>query len=155
MACPAFKQKKLIIMKYFFLTVLFVFLSNQIFANEIDSNGIVCENAIQKSKRSPPKNIVYYFNDNNVYGIKVIKQRSPIELSKFLISQYSYDDKEIKWEGENASKIMKYYASVNRNNFILNLKFFYTSGSKVKNNTEASFYCKWSSWEEIKSFLIH
>ena len=142
-------------MKYIFLTVLFVFLSNQIFANEIDSNGIICENAIQKSKRAPSKNIVYYFNDNNVYGIKVIKQRSPIELSKFLISQYSYDDKEIKWEGENASKVMKYYASVNRNNFILNLKFFYTSGSKVKNNTEVNFYCKWMPWSQIKNTLIN
>ena len=141
-------------MKYFFLTVLFVFFSNQIFANEIDSHGIVCDNAIQKSKRAPPKNIVYYFNDNNVYGIKVIKQRSPIELSKFLISQYSYDDKEIKWEGENASKVMKYYASVNRNNFTLNLKFFYTSGSKAKHNTEVNFYCKWIPWSQIKESLI-
>jgi len=142
-------------MKFLVLIILIFFSQNYIMANEIDSNGIFCENAIQKSKRAPPKNIVYYFNNNNVYGIKVIKQRSPIELSKFLISQYSYDDKEIKWEGENASKVMKYYASVNRNNFILNLKFFYTSGSKVKNNTEVNFYCKWMPWSQIKNTLIN
>ena len=93
-------------------------------------------------------------NDNNVYGIKVIKQRSPIEISKFLISKYSHDDKEIKWEGENLSKVMKYYASINRNNFTLNLKFFYTTGSKAKNNTEVNFYCKWMPWSQIKESLI-
>jgi hypothetical protein len=140
-------------MKYFLIILIF-FLSNQLSANGIDSNGLVCEKAIKKSKRAPAKNIVYYFEDNNVYGIKVIKQRSPIELNKFLISKYSYNDKEIKWEGQNASKVMKYYASVNRNNFVLNLKFFYTTGSKAKNNTEVSFYCNWLPWKEIKNSLI-
>ena len=141
-------------MKFFFLIVFIFFLSNQVSSNEIDSNGIVCENAVQKSKRAPAKNLIYYFNDNNVYGIKVIKQRSPIEISKFLISKYSHDDKEIKWEGENSSKVMKYYASINRNNFTLNLKFFYTTGSKAKNNTEVNFYCKWMPWSQIKESLI-
>lgn len=141
-------------MKIFFLTIFIFFLSNQCSSNEIDSNGIVCENAVQKSKRAPAKNLIYYFNDNNVYGIKVIKQRSPIEISKFLISKYSHDDKEIKWEGENSSKVMKYYASINRNNFTLNLKFFYTTGSKAKNNTEVNFYCKWMPWSQIKESLI-
>ena len=141
-------------MKFFFLIVFIFFLSNQSSSNEIDSNGIVCENSVQKSKRAPAKNLIYYFNDNNVYDIKVIKQRSPIELSKFLISKYSYDDNEIKWEGENSSKVMKYYASVNRNNFTLNLKFFYTSGSKAKHNTEVNFYCKWIPWSQIKESLI-
>lgn len=141
-------------MKFFFLIVFIFFLSNQGSSNEIDSNGIVCENAVQKSKRAPAKNLIYYFNDNNVYGIKVIKQRSPIEISKFLISKYSHDDKEIKWEGENSSKVMKYYASINRNNFTLNLKFFYTTGSKAKNNTEVNFYCKWMPWSQIKESLI-
>ena len=141
-------------MKFFFLIVFIFFISNQGSSNEIDSNGIVCENAVQKSKRAPAKNLIYYFNDNNVYGIKVIKQRSPIEISKFLISKYSYDDKEIKWEGENSSKVMKYYASINRNNFTLNLKFFYTTGSKAKNNTEVNFYCKWMPWSQIKESLI-
>ena len=141
-------------MKFFFLTVFILLLSNQSSSNEIDSNGIVCENAVQKSKRAPAKNLIYYFNDNNVYGIKVIKQRSPIEISKFLISKYSHDDKEIKWEGENSSKVMKYYASINRNNFTLNLKFFYTTGSKAKNNTEVNFYCKWMPWSQIKESLI-
>ena len=142
-------------MKFFFLIVFIFFLSNQGSSNEIDSNGIVCENAVQKSKRAPAKNLIYYFNDNNVYGIKVIKQRSPIEISKFLISKYSYDDKEIKWEGENSSKVMKYYASINRNNFTLNLKFFYTTGSKAKNNTEVNFYCKWMSWSQIRESLTN
>ena len=141
-------------MKFFFLIVFIFFLSNQGSSNEIDSNGIVCENAVQKSKRAPAKNLIYYFNDNNVYGIKVIKQRSPIEISKFLISKYSHDDKKIKWEGENSSKVMKYYASINRNNFTLNLKFFYTTGSKAKNNTEVNFYCKWMPWSQIKESLI-
>ena len=141
-------------MKFFFLIVFIFFLSNQSSSNEIDSNGIVCENAVQKSKRAPAKNLIYYFNDNNVYGIKVIKHRSPIEISKFLISKYSHDDKEIKWEGENSSKVMKYYASINRNNFTLNLKFFYTTGSKAKNNTEVNFYCKWMPWSQIKESLI-
>ncbi|MAC40622.1 MAG: hypothetical protein CMJ05_02370 [Pelagibacterales bacterium] len=141
-------------MKFIFLTIFIFFLSNQSSSNEIDSNGIVCENAVQKSKRAPAKNLIYYFNDNNVYGIKVIKQRSPIEISKFLISKYSHDDKEIKWEGENSSKVMKYYASINRNNFTLNLKFFYTTGSKAKNNTEVNFYCKWMPWSQIKESLI-
>ena len=141
-------------MKFFFLTVFILLLSNQSSSNEIDSNGIVCENAVQKSKRAPAKNLIYYFNDNNVYGIKVIKQRSPIEISKFLISKYSHDDKVIKWEGENSSKVMKYYASINRNNFTLNLKFFYTTGSKAKNNTEVNFYCKWMPWSQIKESLI-
>ena len=140
-------------MKYFLIILIF-FLSNQLSANGIDSNGLVCEKAIKKSKRAPAKNIVYYFEDNNVYGIKVIKQRSPIELNKFLISKYSYNDKEIKWEGQNATKVMKYYASVNRNNFVLNLKFFYTTGSKAKNNTEVNFYCKWMPWSQIKESLI-
>ena len=141
-------------MKFFFLIVFIFFLSNQSSSNEIDSNGIVCENAVQKSNRAPAKDLIYYFNDNNVYGIKVIKQRSPIEISKFLISKYSHDDKEIKWEGENLSKVMKYYASINRNNFTLNLKFFYTTGSKAKNNTEVNFYCKWMPWSQIKESLI-
>ena len=133
--------------------ILFVFLSNQIFANEIDSNGIICDKNEEKSKRAPEKKVIYYFEDQKVYGIKVFKQQSPIKINKFLIAEYSYDEKNIKWEGENSSKVMKYYATVNRNNYILRLQFFYLTGSKTKNNTEISLYCKWMPWQDIESHL--
>jgi len=142
-------------MKYLVLIILIFFSQNYIMADEIDSNGIICDQNKEKSKRAPVKSFIYYFDDKKVYGIKVFKYQSPIKINKFLIAEYFYDEKYIKWEGKNASKVMKYYASVNRNNFILNLKFFYTSGSKVKNNTEKSFYCKWYSWEEIKIFMVN
>ena len=140
-------------MKYLVLIILILFKSNYIMANAIDLNGIICDQKEEKSKRAPAKKLIYYFEEQKVYGIKVFKEQSPIEISKYFISEYFYDDKNIKWEGRNASKGMKYYASVDRNNFILNLKFVYISGSKAKYNTEMSFYCKWASWQDIEEYL--
>ena len=140
-------------MKYL-LTILFIMMLTQYsWGDEINSTGLICDLDEKESKRAPSKKLIYYFDNKIVYAVQVFKQSSPIKIGKILISEYRYNDKNIKWEGRNASKAMKYYASVDRNNFILNLKFVYISGSKAKHNTEMSFYCKWTSWQDIEEYL--
>ena len=68
-----------------------------------------------------------------------------------LISQYSYDNERIIWQGENSAKTIKYYAEVNRLNHILKVEYVFVSGSKTEDSTKKSFYCNLLAWDEIKS----
>ena len=102
------------------------------------------------AKFSGNKNKIY---NGTVYAVQVFKQSSPIKIGKILISEYRYDDKEIKWEGQNASKSIKYYAIVDRLSHVLNIKYVFVSGSKSKNNSEKFFYCKFTNWQTIEEFL--
>ena len=52
-------------MKYLVLIILIFFSQNYIMADEIDSNGIICDQNKEKSKRAPVKSFIYYFDDKN------------------------------------------------------------------------------------------
>jgi len=121
--------------------------------DEINSSGLICDLDEKESKRAPSKKLIYYFDNGTVYAVQVFKQSSPLKIGKILISEYRYDDKEIKWEGQNASKSIKYYAIVDRLSHVLNIKYVFVSGSKSKNNSEKSFYCKLTNWQTIEEFL--
>ncbi len=122
-------------------------------ADQIDSSGLICDLDEQESRRAPSKKLIYYFDNGTVYAVQVFKQSLPLKIGKILISEYKYDDKEIKWEGQNASKSIKYYAIADRLSYILNIKYVFVSGSKSKNNSEKSFYCKLTNWQIIEEFL--
>jgi hypothetical protein len=140
-------------MKYL-LKILFIMMLNQYaLADQIDTSGLMCDLDEQESKRAPSKKLIYYFDNGTVYAVQVFKQSSPIKIGKILISEYRYDDKEIKWEGQNASKSIKYYAIVDRLSHVLNIKYVFVSGSKSKNNSENFFYCKFTNWQTIEEFL--
>ena len=134
------------------INILFVLIfSHYAWADDISSNGLICEIEQNESKRAPNKKLIYHFDGGNVYAVQVSKQNSPITINKILISQYSYDNEQIVWEGENSAKTIKYYAAVNKENHILNLEYFFVSGSKTENNTKKSLYCSLMSWDKIEA----
>jgi len=134
------------------INILFVLIfSHYAWADDISSNGLICEIEQNESKRAPNKKLIYHFDGGNVYAVQVSKQNSPITINKILISQYSYDNEQIVWEGENSAKTIKYYAAVNKENHILNLEYFFVSGSKTKNNAKKSLYCSLMSWDKIEA----
>ena len=138
-------------MKYL-INILFVLIfSHYAWADDISSNGLICEIEQNESKRVPNKKLIYHFDGGNVYAVQVSKQNSPIIINKILISQYSYDNEQIVWEGENSAKTIKYYAAVNKENHILNLEYFFVSGSKTENNAKKSLYCSLMSWDKIEA----
>ena len=138
-------------MKYL-INILFVLIfSHYAWADDISSNGLICEIEQNESKRAPNKKLIYHFDGGNVYAVQVSKQNSPITINKILISQYSYDNEQIFWEGENSAKTIKYYAAVNKENHILNLEYFFVSGSKTENNAKKSLYCSLMSWDKIEA----
>jgi len=138
-------------MKYL-INILFVLIfSHYAWADDISSNGLICEIEQNESKRVPNKKLIYHFDGGNVYAVQVSKQNSPITINKILISQYSYDNEQIVWEGENSAKTIKYYAAVNKENHILNLEYFFVSGSKTENNAKKSLYCSLMSWDKIEA----
>ncbi len=140
-------------MKYL-INILFVLIfSHYAWADDISSNGLICEIEQNESKRAPNKKLIYHFDGGNVYAVKVSKQSSPITINKILISQYSYDSERIIWEGENPAKTIKYYAEVNRLNHILQLEYFFVSGSKTEDSTKKSMYCNLLNWNEIESSI--
>ena len=140
-------------MKYL-INILFVLIfSHYAWADDISSNGLICEIEQNESKRAPNKKLIYHFDGGNVYAVKVSKQSSPITINKILISQYSYDSERIIWEGENPAKTIKYYAEVNRLNHILKLEYFFVSGSKTEDSTKKSMYCNLLNWKEIESSI--
>ena len=99
------------------------------------------------------KKLIYHFDFGNVYAVQVSKQNSPITINKILVSEYRYDNDKIYWEGENPSKTIKYYAEVNRLNHILQLEYFFVSGSKTEDSTKKSMYCNLLNWNEIESSI--
>ncbi|SRR6056300_854539 len=140
-------------MKYLLYIIFILIISNYAWGEDISSNGLVCEIVQNESKRAPNKKLIYHFDSGNVYAVKVSKKSSPITINKILISQYSYDNEKIIWEGENPSKTIKYYAKVNRLNHILDLEYFFVSGSKTDDSTKKTMYCNLTSWQEIENSI--
>jgi len=136
------------------INILFVLIfSHYAWADDISSNGLICEIEQNESKRAPNKKLIYHFDGGNVYAVQVSKQNSPITIKKVLISQYSYDNEKIIWEGENPARTIKYYAEVNRLNHILELEYFFVSGSKTEDSTKKSMYCDLIKWNLIQKSL--
>ena len=141
-------------MKILFLLLFIITFSTFSKADNINSYGLICEIEQKDSKRAPNKKLIYHFENNNVYAVQILRQSSPNSINKILIGKYSYDSDKITWEGENASKTIKYYASLNRLNHILSLEYFFVSGSKTDNSTKKSFFCDFMSWIDIERDLI-
>ena len=140
-------------MKYLLNIFLILIFSHCAWADDISSNGLVCEIEQNESKRAPNKKLIYHFDIGNVYAVQVSKQNSPITINKILVSEYRYDNEKIYWEGENPAKTIKYYAEVNRLNHILQLEYFFVSGSKTEDSTKKSMYCNLLNWNDIESSL--
>jgi hypothetical protein len=140
-------------MKYFLNILLILIFSHYAWADDISSNGLICDIEQNESKRVLNKKLIYHFYAGNVYAYQVSKQNSPITINKILVSKYSYDNEKIYWEGENPAKTIKYYAVVNRLNHILNLEYFFVSGSKTEDSTKKTIYCNLRPWYEIDSSL--
>jgi len=140
-------------MKYFLNILLILIFSHYAWADDISSNGLICDIEQNESKRALNKKLIYHFYAGNVYAYQVSKQNSPITINKILVSKYSYDNEKIYWEGENPAKTIKYYAVVNRLNHILNLEYFFVSGSKTEDSTKKTIYCNLRPWYEIESSL--
>ena len=140
-------------MKYFLNILLILIFSHYAWADDISSNGLICDIEQNESKRALNKKLIYHFYAGNVYAYQVSKQNSPITINKILVSKYSYDNEKIYWEGENPAKTIKYYAVVNRLNHILNLEYFFVSGSKTEDSTKKTIYCNLRPWYEIESNL--
>ena len=140
-------------MKYFLNILLILIFSHYVWADDISSNGLICDIEQNESKRAPNKKLIYHFDNGSVYAVQVDKKKSPITINKILISQYSYDNEQVVWEGENSAKTIKYYASVNKENHILNLEYFFVSGSKTEDSTKKAIYCNLRPWYEIESNL--
>lgn len=137
-------------MKYLLNIFLILIFSHSSWADDISSNGLICEIEQKESKRAPNKKLIYHFDVGNVYAVQVSKQNSPITINKILVSEYRYDNEKIYWEGENPAKTIKYYAEVNRLNHILQLEYFFVSGSKTDDSTKKSFFCDFMPWGQIK-----
>lgn len=140
-------MKNLLIILFLVVTIKYLW------ADEISSNGLICNIEQDDSKRVTHKKLIYHFDNGIVYAVQVDKQNFPITINKILISQYSYDNEQINWEGENSAKTIKYYATLNKENHILNLEYFFVSGSKTENNTKKSLYCSLMSWDKIEATL--
>ena len=140
-------------MKYLINILCLLIFSYYAWADDISSNGLICEIEQKESKRAPNKKLIYHFDSGNVYAVQVSKQNSPITINKILISQYSYDNERIIWQGENPAKTIKYYAEVNRLNHILKVEYVFVSGSKTEDSTKKSFYCNLINWNEIEASL--
>ena len=140
-------------MKYLINILCLLIFSHYAWADDISSNGLICEIEQKESKRAPNKKLIYHFDSGNVYAVQVSKQSSPITINKILISQYSYDSERIIWQGENPAKTVKYYAEVNRLNHILKVEYVFVSGSKTEDSTKKSFYCNLLNWNEIEASL--
>ena len=140
-------------MKYLLNIFLILIFSHSTWADDISSNGLICEIEQNQSKRAPNKKLIYHFDSGNVYAVQVSKQNSPITINKILVSEYRYDNEKIYWEGENPAKTIKYYAEVNRLNHILQLEYFFVSGSKTEDSTKKSMYCNLLNWKDIESSL--
>ena len=140
-------------MKYLIKILCLLIFSHDAWADDISSNGLICEIEQKESKRAPNKKLIYHFDSGNVYAVQVSKQNSPITINKILVSQYRYDNEKIYWEGENSAKTIKYYAQVNRLNHILQLEYFFVSGSKTEDNTKKTIYCNLLNWRKIESYL--
>jgi len=140
-------------MKYLLNIFLILIFSQSTWADDISSNGLICEIEQKESKRAPNKKLIYHFDVGNVYAVQVSKQNSPITINKILVSEYRYDNEKIYWEGENPAKTIKYYAEVNRLNHILQLEYFFVSGSKTEDSTKKSMYCNLLNWNKIEASL--
>ena len=140
-------------MKYLINILFLLIFSHYAWADNISSNGLICEIEQKESKRAPNKKLIYHFDVGNVYAVQVSKQNSPITINKILVSEYRYDNEKIYWEGENPAKTIKYYAEVNRLNHILQLEYFFVSGSKTEDSTNKTMYCNLLNWNEIEASL--
>ena len=140
-------------MKYLINILFLLIFSHYAWADDISSNGLICEIEQKESKRAPNKKLIYEFDSGNVYAVQISKQSSPITINKTLISQYSYDNERVVWQGENSAKTIKYYAEVNRLNHVLKVEYFFVSGSKTEDSTKKSMYCNLQNWNEIEASL--
>ena len=138
-------------MKILFVLLFIITLNTVSKADNINSYGLICEIKQKDSKRAPNKKLIYHFENDNVYAVQILKQNSPITINKILIGKYNFNSDEITWEGENGSKTIKYYASLNRLNHILSLEYFFVSGSKTDNSTKKSFFCDFMPWIDVEN----
>ena len=69
-------------MKYLINILCLLIFSHYTWADDISSNGLICEIEQKESKRAPNKKLIYHFDNGNVYAVQVSKQNSPITINK-------------------------------------------------------------------------
>ena len=74
-------------MKYLIKILCLLIFSQDAWADDISSNGLICEIEQKESKRAPNKKLIYHFDSGNVYAVQVSKQNSPITINKILMNE--------------------------------------------------------------------